>query len=108
MGYDPNVRGYFYIAYLKDHDLTGFGITNDVGQRLKAYMRDETLWSFQAVFEGTGQEVMMFEAELKVLVRELGEVDSARPSGFRTESLAGDWVDILRDRAERAGLTVIA
>lgn len=104
-GFDPDIRiAYLYMAYLPDHDLTGFGITSDVVKRLMDYKREKTLWSFQAVFEGTGQEVLMFESELKVLVRELGEVDPARPAGFKTESLTGDWVDVLRDRAERAGL----
>ena len=106
-GYDPTKTGFFYIAHMDDIDLTGFGITNDANRRLGDYKREGTLTGFDAVFSGTGQEIALFEAELKVLVREMGEVDRSRPAGFKTESLAGDWVQTLIERAERAGLTVV-
>jgi hypothetical protein len=107
-GYDPSKTGYFYIVWMPDLDLTGFGISNDPGRRLVEYRREGTADGFDAVFTGTGQEIAMFEATLKAIVKELGEVDMSRPAGFKTESLAGDWCATLWDRAERAGLTVIA
>lgn len=107
-GYNPLKTGHFYIVWMPDLDLTGFGITNDPERRLAQYRREGTADGFDAVFTGTGQEIAVFEAELKTLVRELGEVDLSRPAGFKTESLAGDWCATLWDRAERAGLTVIA
>ena len=103
-GYDASKAGYFYAAHMGSHDLTGFGISNDAERRLSDYRSAGTLDAFDALFTGTGAEIARFEAELKVLVRELGEIDSDRPNGFKTESLAGNWVDTLTARAKRAGL----
>jgi len=103
-GYDPSKTGYFYAARIDSHDLTGFGISNVPDDRLATYRSEGTLDSFDVLFTGSGKKIAEFEAKLKVLVRELGEVDSDRPDGFKTESLAGDWIDILNARAKRAGL----
>ena len=106
-GYSPSKVGFFYVAWMSDLDLTGFGISNVPDVRLATYRSEGTLDEFAALFTGTGQEIAAFEAELKAIVKELGEVDANRPAGFKTESLAGDWVTTLVERAVRAGLTAV-
>jgi len=106
-GFDYSKTGYFYAVHLDSHDLTGFGISNDPERRLSDYRSAGTLDAFDAVFTGTGEEIADFETELKILVRDLGEIDLDRPDGFKTESLAGNWIDTLTARAKRAGLVVV-
>ena len=89
-GFDPNKKSSFYVVRLTGmvESYVGFGISNDVQQRLKEHKRNSASFGFSLDvimvldFE-TGHSIEVFEKELKSKL----PIASSGVEGFKTEAV---------------------
>lgn len=99
-GYRKDKPGYFYIlSILGDLIFTGYGITNNVPQRMKEHKKNLTKQNSnileKAIFQTDGKSAFLLEKEVKSKFTKF----SQNVEGFKTEAVAENEKDNLIDFA---------